>query len=225
MLSQILAQGENPSDQEANDALKTLNEIVDKWNTESLMSFCSKSVTKNIDVSKETWTIGKSNNPLEIADIDVARPVAGIETAYLLDGDVQYKLNIMTENLYRDSSKFDNSISTEMWYNPKYPFAEINLNPAPKPGLVLVLNYSQNLDLFDDLDTIISLPPAYIKALRYNLAAELGFEYNRKDADIAAFAVSTKASIKKLNSSLRSQVLTCDNAILQVGRFNVFTGE
>lgn len=62
MLVGAIGQGENPSDLEANDALQTLNELVDKWNTENLMISYNSNILVPMVAGKSMYTIGATGD-------------------------------------------------------------------------------------------------------------------------------------------------------------------
>lgn len=218
--------GENPTDQEAEDSLQTLNEIVDKWNIESLMI----TSTINYDVpltGKKVYTMGPGG------DIDVIRPPSGILQAYYLmptsNQEVSLPIEIITQGQYNGIAIKDLQITIPqmLYYNADYPLAHVYIYPISSVGKV-VITVSDQFMGFSDLDAVIDLPPGYIKALRYNLAVELSTEYGRQlDERIESMAVGAKSFIKANNSTVKREILTCDNALMKSGKggsFNIYSG-
>lgn len=218
-----LGQGENPSDQEANDALYNLNEIVDKWNTEQLMIPSVINYVLHMS-GKEKYTIGEDLT----ADFNMKRPLNGINNAYFKMTD---NMTIPVEILSSDQYMLfvDKAITTTLanyiYYNAVYPLAEIYVYPAATSGN-LILNVSSQFEIFPDLDTVIDLPSGYIRALRLNLAVDLSPEYGRQaDQQLIEQAVGAKSTIKVTNSSQKIILMDTDASLMrQSGGFNIWTG-
>lgn len=225
-LSTLLGQGENPTDQEASDALFILNEIVDKWNIERLMITNSIDITFNLtDATKRFYTIGPTG------DIVTARPPSGIDDAYYLlptgNKEVSIPLQQITQTQYNSLSIKDLNVKIPnyVFFNATYPNATVYVYPLSNVGKV-VLTVSDQFTGFQSLDDIIDLPIAYSKALRYTLAVELSLEYGRQvNEDIKQMAAGTKATIKGLNSAVKKEVMKTDSAITASGGFNIYSGD
>lgn len=221
-----LGQGENPTDQEADDALKTLNEIVDKWNVEALMITSNKYIKFNL-TNKKIYTIGAGG------DIPELRPPSGLLGAYYnmpntSGGVISVPVQVITENQYNSITLKDLQVNipSQVFYRNSYPLAEIYVYPISNEG-ELVLNVSNQFLAFNNLDDIIDLPSGYVKALRYNLAVELSTEYGRQLSEkIEAMAVGAKSFIKTTNGAQKQRISVVDTALRsRGGGYNIYTGE
>lgn len=227
MLVGVLGTGENPSDQEANDALSTLNEIVDKWNVESLM------IPSNEDVvfpcsGKKIYTFGPGG------DIDELRPPSGIIGAYFnfqntgMSGPMSFPVRIITENEYNAIvlKEFGSTIPQVLFYRSSFPLAQVFVYPLPSSGS-MTLTVSGQFRVFASLESIIDLPSAYVKALRYNLAAELSTEYGRQlDPAIREMAVGAKAFIKSTNGAQKQLTMFVDRGLrVKAPGYNIYSGQ
>jgi hypothetical protein len=217
----VLGEGENLTDQQANDALDTLNEIVEKWNNESLMIIGTNTIEFNL-TNKKSYTIGTSG------DIDTLRPPSGVMSCYyIMNGNTSVPIQLITEVQYNAITLKDLEINypTMAYYSPSYPLAELFVYPISNEGKI-VLTVSDQFIKFETLDTVIDLPSGYIKALRYNLAVEQAIEYGRVlSQDASALAVSAKAAIKVTNGSQRLEIMVTDPALRRSGGFNIYTGD
>ena len=220
-----LGQGENPTDQEADDALKTLNEIVDKWNVEALMITSNKYIKFNL-TNKKIYTIGAGG------DIPELRPPSGLLGAYYnmpnTSGVISVPVQVITENQYNSITLKDLQVNipSQVFYRNSSPLAEIYVYPISNEGK-LVLNVSNQFLAFNNLDDIIDLPSGYVKALRYNLAVELSTEYGRQLSEkIEAMAVGAKSFIKTTNGAQKQRISVVDTALRsRGGGYNIYTGE
>lgn len=228
MLVGVLGEGENPSSDSANDALQTLNEIVDKWNVESLMIVNTVNITIPLNGSKK-YTIGPTG------DIDTLRPPSGVSLAYYnmpqqdATGPISLPVSLITEGQYNSIAlkNLETSIPYCLYYNQAYPIAEVYPYPISNTGEI-ILTVSDQFLVFNSLDDIIDLPSGYVKALRYNLAVELALEYGRAmPDDVKEIAVGTKSFIKSTNGSQKKVILFSDNALRRRSSsgFNIYSGE
>ena len=221
----VLGEGENPSSDGANDALQTLNEIVDKWNVENLMIISTINKTFNL-TNKKSYTIGTGG------DIDILRPPSGILGAYYnmptTGGLVSIPVQLITQGQYNAITLKDLEVNIPnmLYYNNSYPLGEIFTYPISNLGSITLTMADQFL-VFDSLDDIIDLPSGYVKALRYNLAVELSTEYGRQlDDRIESMAVGAKNFIKTTNGSQKKEILAVDMALRgSRAGFNIYTGE
>ena len=206
MLIGVLGQGENPSDSEANDALQTLNEIVDKWNTEQLMIPFSSKINIPL-IGKSMYTIGATGDSTDM------RPLNGIISAFYEVNNVSEELKVLSIDEYNNITR-KNYTGTEprsVYYNGMFPNGELYVFPRSNAGKI-VLNVSGRFALFDTLDDIISLPSGYIKALRNTLASDLCREYGKElTQDIVEAALGAKATIKATNAAQKKRLLRCDS--------------
>lgn len=216
-----LGEGENPSSNEANDALLILNEIVDKWNIETLMIPAMQDIEFNL-TNKKMYTIG------DTGDINTIHPATGILGAYYKFNGISYPLAMITEGQYNDIVLKDlmSTIPQYVKYRATNPLGELIVYPICNQGSI-VLNVNGQFNAFSSLDSIIDLPSGYIKALRTNLAIELGIEFGRQsDPRLEAIAVSAKNQIKITNSAQKPWVMSADAALLRSGSgFNIYSGE
>lgn len=183
----ILGVGEQPQEEEANDALFTLNEIVDSWNNESM--FFSSVKLFEIDMNGDSkYIIPKINNAIQGVFYDYSSTDSRL---------ISNELSIMSITDWQlCDATVSSGVPSRYYYNGEFPYSYINLDTSPVVGKLKVFTTGQ-FDLFDTLDTIIYLGSGYTRALQYNLAVMLCAEYGRDAPDIVlSKAVSDKALIK-----------------------------
>ena len=196
-LIQALAAGETMEPDQANDAMAACNEMIDSWNTESLAVYGTDNDEFPMIPGKSQYTMGPG------ADFDITRPVF-IDDMYMIRQGVTTPVRIITVEEY-------NSISVKGISQPlierallvnSWPNYKITLWPIPSEANTVGFTSKRVLTSIDSLAQVISLPPGYLRALRYCLAVELWPEYPNSVTDIAqvrATAIRAKQNIKVAN--------------------------
>lgn len=208
---------------EANDALESLNQMIDGWSNESLMLY---------HVTREQFTCIPAHNPHTIgASGDFATTVPmNIEAATVTVGGVDYPiLPIDYDDYAVIKLKTLQNVYPEYFYLDKSSPVLANLYMYPVPSTASTINlYSRKpLTSFASLTDNVTLPPGYERALKYALAVELAPEYQvSAGQDVIALAIAAKASLKRTNK--RPLTLQIDPGALAVSgkrRFNIYTGQ
>jgi hypothetical protein len=208
---------------EANDALESLNQMIDGWSNESLMLY---------HVTREQFTCIPAHNPHTIGSSgDFATTVPmNIEAATVTVGGVDYPiLPIDYDDYAVIKLKTLQNVYPEYFYLDKSSPVLANLYMYPVPSTASTINlYSRKpLTSFASLTDSVTLPPGYERALKYALAVELAPEYQvSAGQDVIALAIAAKASLKRTNK--RPLTLQIDPGALSVSgkrRFNIYTGQ
>ena len=213
-LAGILADGETPSASEAVDALLALNQLLEGWNIESLAVYCVNRTEHALTSGKADYTCGTGG---DFATIE--RPTK-IENAAVLIGDIEYPVVPCTDAEWAEipDKALSSSLPEALHYLPTYPLGTVQLWPAPGSGMSLVLYAWNQLTAVADVNATLSLPPGYLKALRYNLAVELAGEFGAPLSQVVAeIAMGSRAAIKRQNKQL--PLRKCDPAVLAPSRF------
>lgn len=203
----VKAEGENLSDDEAYEALLTLNEIRDKWNNEELMIVSYKKFELPLQDGKKTYTIGRGG------DIDIARPTNGIKECYHEVDKVSKIVDIYQSDEYaRLTLKDIQGFYVEgIYYDPQYPVAEITIYPLTSFGK-LKMKIDTKFENFTNINEEIDFPPAYQRALLYTLAVDLSSYYGVQiSAELEGRAAGAKAVIKSTNLAQTIGTLDCPN--------------
>lgn len=219
-----IAQGETPSAPEASDALTSLNGMLDGWSTEKLIIYDETFEDLTLIPSQQLYTIGSGGN------FNTTRPLR-ISKAFIKKTNgsdyVEYPIEIANEDEWAmiASKSVSSTYPQKLYYEQAYPLGKIRLWPVPTEANTLVLYSWKPLTAFASLDTTISIPPGYLRAIRYNLAMELAPEYGKPTStEVMAIASESKTAIKRLN--IRPFYSEVDPALLSGNkRFNIYTGE
>jgi hypothetical protein len=115
-------------------------------------------------------------------------------------------------------------IPTKLFVEGSNPLETLNFWPLPNVASSAVLWSWKPLTQFASVNSTVTVPPGYLRALRYNLALELSAEYGIQPAvGVAAGALESKENIKRHN--IVSPLMSVDDALLSgSGGFNYLTG-
>jgi len=192
----VLAVGETPTGPEAVDALEKLNELLEAWSLERLMVYAIAEVTHTLTGGTASYTIGAGGA------INTGRPLR-IENAILRDANnLDIPIRVLTRDEYAGIylKSTQSTYSRWLYYDNAWSagLGTITLWPVPSTSdKTLHLWLWQPLMAIATLDTSITLPPGYTRALRSNLALEMAAEYGRPiDPGLLGVALDSKEGIK-----------------------------
>lgn len=173
----VLRSGQTAPSDLVDDAFVSLNELIDSWLIEELMTYCIEAQIFPFAVSKNAYTIGPSG-----ADFTADRPIR-IEDANTImntvNPTVRIPISIITVDEWAAISVRDvpNAIPQYLYYdngfNNTLGYGTINIWGMPQVGYELEIFVWKQLRAFPDLNTAILFPPAYALALRKNLAVSI----------------------------------------------------
>lgn len=219
-----LSEGDSPTGQAADDALSTLNDLITGWQAEGVPAYTITRATHAIS-GASSYTVGEGG------DFNRAWPYRIDHAGLLLTSstpDVETPMRVLLEQEWQALGVKDvtSTLPTSVYYNPTYPLGRLHVYPvASDTTATLVLYLPEPVATLATLNTVVSLPPGYEKALRYNLALELCPEYGRPvDPVVQTMATSSLAALKRAN--FRPMLSRVDPALLgssSLGRYNVRT--
>jgi len=211
----VLASDSTLSADDANDAKRMLNQMLDYWSIEGLMCYCFINDSYTLTSTKADYTIGDGGN------IDTDRPNK-IESATINNGTSDYLLEIVTNEQYQGI--YDKTLSgtpTKLLYNPEYPLGKLYFWPTPDSAYTGTISSKTRLSQLSNLAEDIALPEGYEIAIIYNLAILLAPEYGKRiPPDVYKTALETKAAIKRINIVPTYLI----QEISSVGSFDINTG-
>ena len=217
LLGQLRA-GQAVSTEAEADALAVLNDLIASWNNERLMVYAIVRSTFSLVPSQASYTIGLTG------DFNVERPLK-IDAGGLVDisqtPSVEIPLEQLTPQQWADDVEIKALTSTlpeRFYYETSFPLGRVYPLPIPTLANQLALYLWQTLFGFASATDTISLPPGYARALRYNLAVELGPQFAGKGNltdPVVSGAVQSKAILKRTNAPMNQ--LYCDPGTLEYG--------
>ena len=218
----VLAEGETPSAETANDALFALNQMIDSWNTERLSVFSTEDQIFN-------WPSGQRNRTLgPTGDFVGNRPVLLDDSTYFRDPqtNVSYGIKFINQQQYNGiavktvTSTYPQVIFTNM----TYPNIDMVIYPVPLRLLEWHFISVQKLTEPALLSTEMSFPPGYLRAFRYNLACELAPEFGVEPSPtVSRIAMYSKRNLKRINNP--DDIMALPYSIVgNRQRFNIYAG-
>lgn len=215
---------ETPSAAELQGAMTRLNEMIEAWNTERLAVYGVDLETFSLVSGKSDYTMGAGG------DFNTSRPVR-IEKAQIRDAEGSDFNCSYTTHYQRYSqivTKTTASVLPQLIYDDgDFPLRNLRFWPVPNDASYSVVLYTmRQLAGFTSLSDTVTVPPGYKRALKYNLALELGPEYGKKGTnDLINLAVNAKADIKRANVTI-AELQTPNEYAGDGGRaYNWLTGE
>jgi hypothetical protein len=218
----VLAEGETPSAETAQDALAAMNQMIDSWNTERL------SVFSTID-QVETWPPGSRSRTFgPTGDIVGARPVMIDDSTYFRDpaNGISFGLKLINQQQYNGIAvkTVTSTYPQVLWVNMTYPNIEMYVYPVPTKVLEFHIVSVQELSQPANLATDLAFPPGYLRAFRYNLACELAPEFGVEPSrQVQRIAMTSKRNLKRINNP--DDIMALPYSIVATRqRFNIFAG-
>ena len=220
-----LAEAEVPSAATSQDALTALNQMIDSWNTERLSVFCTQDQVYTWPVNEIKRTLGPSG------DIDLnpqQRPILLDDSTYFRDPqtNVSYGIKFINQSQYNGIAvkTVTSTYPQVMFVNMTFPDIEMYIYPKPTRSLEFHFVSVQPLTEPTALNTVIALPPGYLRALRYNLAMELAPEFGVEPSpQVQRIAMTSKRDLKRINNP--DDLMTLPYAVVaNRQRFNIYSG-
>ena len=175
LLAGAVNKGASPDDDEYSDALDVFNSMTSSWALEQLFLPYVASGQFLTVAGQQNYSIGPAP-----ADWVGVRPIKIRDAWYELAG-LTLPLDELSFEQYGDIpvKSVASTIGNAFMYNGSYPNAFIAIWPVPSSVYKVILSYDA---VFGDvtLDTdITTLPPGYVHAFRYGLAALIPAEYGK----------------------------------------------
>lgn len=210
----VLAVGETPSAEEANDGLTALNDVLETWSLESLSVYGSDVETFAVSAEVAKYTIGTAGT------WNMSRPTS-IDNAYVTINSTDFTMSEWTLAEYDAIAvKQAGGIPSRWVYLNDFPSGLVILYPTPSQAMAISIDAPRILTSVATLATTINLPPGYNRALRYALALEMAPQYPGC-TDVSSYARSTMAVIKRAN---RTPMISGFDSTLTGGGWPIWQG-
>jgi hypothetical protein len=199
----VLASGETLSGNESADGLLIAQQMMDSWQAERLDIFSIRIDEFPLTPGQQVYTLGTGGN------FNLPRP-ARIERMSIVSllnpaQPLELPLEMLTEAGWQavPVKLISSSLPTVVYDDMAFPSRNLSFWCIPTIAVNTRIYSWQPLNTFPDLTTDVTFPPAYIKAIRYNLAVDLAPEFGRSTPpEVAAQAMMTKAMLKTMNAPL-----------------------
>ena len=200
----IIGEGETPTSYQSDNALFTLNEMLDSWNADGLMIYTQNFYEYTFVSNTSTVTIGPGGN------IDIPVRPSELTAAWIRQNAsgnyIDLPMNLITQEEYGNirAKTSPSTIPRYIALNGDWPVATMYLWPTAIPSdtkLRILCNYPLTTGVA--LSDTENLPPAYRQAIRFNLACLLAAEYGREaPPTVQQQAYKSKSIIAQNNQSI-----------------------
>jgi len=195
----VLAEGETPSAETAQDALAAMNQMIQSWNTERLAVFSTQDQVVTWPPSTRSRTFGPTG------DIVANRPIAIDDSTYFRDPatGISYGLKLINQQQYNGIAvkTVTSTYPQVLWVNMTYPDIEMYVYPVPTKVLEFHIVSVDELNQPANLATDLAFPPGYLRCFRYNLACELAPEFGTEPSrQVQRIAMTSKRNLKRVNN-------------------------
>ena len=200
-----LGPGRTAGASEKASAFLRLNEMLDAWAAERLMIYKIVPATHVLVAAQQVYTIGPG-----AADFNLPRPMR-IDEASIIYCSIRYPLELLTPagwSAVRDSDIAETALTgvipRKMWNDQASPISNLYLWPIPSTNNTLLETFTwEPITQFGATSDTVTLPPAYLEALRFNLAVSFAAEIGKGVApQVAAQAAESKRNIQISNKAL-----------------------
>ena len=219
----VLADGETPSDDTANQGLSVFNDMLDGWNAERQAIFTTRIDDFPLTLAKQVYTLGAGG------DFNIPRP-ARIDamSAILLqnpDNPIEEPITLWTIQDWQNIpvKNVPGSFPLGCYDDGGFPLRSLSMWPIPQDQPVSARIYSwQALGQPADPTSTVIFPPGYAMAFRYNLAvlmaAEFGVTPDKYDSQtVKTTAITSLARVKSINAP---QVQMESDLVPNTGEYN-----
>lgn len=217
-----LAEAEEPSAATAQDALASMNQMIDSWSTERLTVFTTQDQVYLWPPGAISRTLGPTG------DFVGKRPILMDYATYFIDpsNGISFGINIINQQQY-DGIAVKTVTSTYpqvMWVNTNYPDVDIHVYPVPTKVLEWHFISVDPLDQPAQLATSLAFPPGYLRAFKYNLACEIAADFGVEPSpQVSRIAMASKRNLKRINNP--DDIMSIPYSIVATRqRFNIFAG-
>lgn len=239
-LTGALRSGYNATASELSDCLTVLQDMLDAWSAERLVVYAlpyttvdQNGVTLSLKANQQKYVLG---NLTGTEDFKLPRPpkIDNVSVLYSASQSTPVEIGMDMYNAKHWQSIPNKSTPSLL---PQICYIEPNVDgsdwllyfwPIPTQANPIVLYPWAALNQFGSLQAKFAMPPAYAKAIRYNLAVDLAAEFS---TDLTKFplvtqtAITSKNVIKAINLSMNFPEVWCDEALIGThARGNIFAG-
>jgi hypothetical protein len=188
--------GETPTADEANDALDSLNDLLESMSLENLFVWGTADQTFTTVAGQASRTIGPTGQ-----FVATARPVR-ISGAYCTVNGVDFPIQIIGQQEYNDIplKTQQQQIIERLLYVNDFPNGIVTLWPTPSAAIPLVLSIDRVMTSIPTLATVLTYPPGYLNFMKHALGIMLSPDYGVTPSQaVLDIARGTRASLKRAN--------------------------
>ena len=217
-----LAEGETPSAATSQDALTAMNQMIDSWSIERLAVFSTQDQVFSWPPGAISRTLGPTG------DFVGNRPVLLDDSTYFRDpaNNISFGIKILNQQQYNGIAvkTVTSTYPQVIWINMDYPNIDMYIYPVPTKVLEWHFISVTELDQPATLATVLSFPPGYLRAFRYNLACEIAAEFGVEPSpQVSRIAMTSKRNLKRINNP--DDIMSLPYSIVGTRqRYNIYAG-
>jgi hypothetical protein len=211
----VLYKSETPSADESADALESLNDLLESWSNDDLMTYSLSTESFPLTGAAQ-YTIGTGG------DFNTQRPI-NINNALVRIANIDYPLDIIPPEMFQQIpfKSITTMIPSFLTYDNGYPLGVIKMYTIPTAGGTLIMQLNKPLLALTSLTDSIALPTGWNKALKFNLAVDLAPTYGVQiSEDVRKQAALSQAAIRRSTSVTKPMPLESNRNVNN----NIFTG-
>lgn len=221
--SGVVGVGQTASAEDANDLFDDLNDMMSQWAYERWLVYHLVDVPL-VSTGAQSYTVGPGG------DFNVTARPDRLEAAFVrflgatATPDLPLKLLQSREDYNRVTLKSQPGFPQAIFYDSAFPLGSVFPVWVPTAGIYEIhLTLKAVLSIFASLDTVVSLPPVYNAAIRWNLTARACVSYSLPvPPGVVAFAKNALNVIRNSNTQV-PELRMPPGLVRRGGRYNIFT--
>lgn len=171
----VVGEGQTPSAQQYTDASEALNYLVKAWENQGVLIWCVKSTDITLVAGTADYNIGLSQT------VSVAKPLKIYQAFRRTTNNVDVPMTILSQQQYNMlGNKTSSGAPSQLYYNSQRDYGTLSLYPVPDSTVtsdVVRIYYQRPIEDFDASTDNADIPQEMLRALKYDLANEMAFEY------------------------------------------------
>lgn len=190
--------------EDANDGFQLLLEVIGMWKRQRFMAWRLIEEVFPAVANAKSYLLSDRPPRIDSAFARLMTPMAGAPSNV---SPLDFPLWVLeNQEEYNDIGlKELGTFPVAIWHSPGYPYSAVYPWPIPpEDQFELHIFYRAGLPEYQSLTDPLNLPPEYIRALRYELAALIQANYGKPlEPAFLAILGGTKATIKATNARVR----------------------
>lgn len=198
------APGETLSAADANDALDSVNGLLDLWSNQHLAVYNNIETVQNLTAGKSTYTLGLGGDFNIERPLRIAKMYSRITTG---NGSVDFPCQQATLEKYADLGlkSQPGPWPKVAYYDTGYPLASLYFWPVPQQNVEFHI-WTDQVFTSLNLTTLVNMPRGYFLGFQFAVAEILCPEYGIPvPPDVRRLAKEFKAVIKAMNASPQAE--------------------
>lgn len=215
----VIADQETPTAAQSVTALTKLNDLLESWNLDPQKLYGATQNVLPFVANQASYTIGIGGN------LNIRRPEsitqAFVRSTFQVPSQQQdIPITVLTEQQWADipMKGMTGTFPYAVWFNMTNPLITAYVTPIPTGSNYSLMFFDQNPISELALNTVLSFPPGYKRAIKYGLFIELAPSYQIEVPQaIARLAVTSKASVDRINVEINELETST------VGRYDILS--